>query len=102
MNATVDFIENSKKDVLLIPTKAILTSGEKSFVLVKESKQAEPAQKEVTVGIADGQNTEILSGITSTDIILMKPENYKLPELKAGSNPFLPKMPSRKKNSSLP
>lgn len=101
MNATVDFVENSKKDILMIPTDAIFSSEGKSCVLVKMPEGLEPAQREIQVGIADAENTEIVAGLTSEDVVLLKSESYQLPTSTTGVNPFMPKMPTRQKNSAL-
>lgn len=101
MNATVDLLESSKKHVLLVPTEAISAEEGKHFVLLKVSGSPEPVAREIEIGIADSENTEIVSGLTSEDTVMMKSEEYQLPESTTGTNPFMPKMPTRQKNSAL-
>ncbi|MCG2713474.1 MAG: efflux RND transporter periplasmic adaptor subunit, partial [Candidatus Omnitrophica bacterium] len=49
MNTTIDFIENSKEDILLIPVEAVYKDKEESFVLIKKEGQSELTQQPVKV-----------------------------------------------------
>ncbi len=104
MNATVDFIVNAKEDVLLVPVEAVRKEGAKSYVLVKQSGEKDPVQRYVELGITDDQNYEVLAGLTANDILIVTTKKYVFPSSQGtiGSNPFLPKMPSRKKNQGGP
>ncbi|MCX5716293.1 MAG: efflux RND transporter periplasmic adaptor subunit [Candidatus Omnitrophica bacterium] len=75
MNATVDFIEQSKENTLLIPADA---------------DHKEKTKVPVTLGMSDDKNIEVLSGITANDKIILKTKKYNLPKSTTGTNPFLP------------
>lgn len=94
MNATVDFIDQNKENILVIPLAAIIKEKGNEYVLVKQDDNSEPVKTRVTIGMSDDKNVEVLSGITSNDKIFLKMKKYSLPQGDAGSNPF---MPGRKK-----
>lgn len=80
---------------LLVPTEAVITSGKRSVVLVAGADNSmRPA--EVTVGRASGDDTEILSGLTegqkvvvSGQFLIDSEANLKnvLPKFSAGAPP---------------
>jgi hypothetical protein len=62
-------IEQQKQDVLVVPNQAVKTQGTTSTVLVKTSIGTETRQ--VTIGLKDYQNTEIVSGLSQGDVVLI-------------------------------
>jgi len=90
MNATVDFIEQSKENILLISSEAVYREKEEAYVLVKQNNGTEPLRARVNLGISDDKNVEVLSGITEKDRILIKSRKYSIPKNTAGTNPFMP------------
>lgn len=61
MTATAEVIIERRDDVLLIPNKAIRGTLENPKVLVLVDEQVE--EREITLGLTDGKNTEVLSGL---------------------------------------
>ncbi|MEI7558515.1 MAG: hypothetical protein WCJ45_07105 [bacterium] len=55
MSANVNVIVDHKDNILLIPTIAIQTSGDNTFVWTQQGT------KDISLGITDGTQTEILS-----------------------------------------
>lgn len=98
MNATVDFIVESKKDILLVPADAVYKEENTHYVLLKQEGSQNPVKRVVELGITDDKNYEVLSGVTAGDTILLTTKKYVFTSNgnSAGSNPFLPKMPTRK------
>ncbi|MFA6378733.1 MAG: efflux RND transporter periplasmic adaptor subunit [Candidatus Omnitrophota bacterium] len=94
MNTTVDFVEQSRENVLLIPSEAVAQEGKDTYVLVQQGDVAEPLRVLVSLGISDDKNSEVLSGITQNDTLIVKTKKYRIPKDSTGKNPF---MPSRKK-----
>jgi macrolide-specific efflux system membrane fusion protein len=90
MNASVDFIVQDKKDILIIPVDAVYKNGE-SFVYLKQPNGKEPVKARVELGITDDKNVEVISGINENNRIIVKSKKYSLPKASAaGSNPFMP------------
>lgn len=57
-----------KKDVLVIPRRAVLFKQNKTYVFVLNRNQA--SQREVTLGITEEDQVEVLSGLTEGDVIV--------------------------------
>lgn len=75
-SANADLIIREKKDVLTIPERLVIfeDGGQKTFVeLPGATPEAEPRKVEVKLGISDGLNVEILSGISKTDKVVERP-----------------------------
>ncbi len=89
MNATVDFITQSKENALLIPGEAVGGEKEGSYVLIKQANGAQ-VKTAVKLGISDDKNVEVLSGVSEGDKIIVKSKKYTLPKSATGTNPFLP------------
>jgi Cu(I)/Ag(I) efflux system membrane fusion protein len=62
MFATVNFSPEARKDVLLVPTEAVIQTGKRSVVLVVQS-EGRFAPVEVEVGLDSQGRTEIRSGL---------------------------------------
>jgi macrolide-specific efflux system membrane fusion protein len=90
MNTTVDFIEQSRDSVLLVPSEAIVQEGKEAYVLVKQNESVEPLRVRVSLGISDDKDVEILSGITKNDTLIVKTKKYSIPKDTSGKNPFMP------------
>ena len=85
-----DFIGQDKDNILLLPVEAIKNEKGDSYVLVKNNGK-EPVRTRVTVGVSDGKNIEIVSGVTEGEIIILKVKKYSLPKNSAETNPFMPR-----------
>jgi len=90
MNANVDFIEQEKENILLIPKEAIYKENGDNYVLIKQNNAKEPFKRQVMLGISDDKNVEVISGITENDRIILKTKRYSLPKSTTGKNPFMP------------
>jgi len=90
MNASIDFIDQSNDNALLIPAEAVYKEKDVSYVLVKQGEDAQPVRAAVKLGISDDKNVEVLSGITKDDKIIIKSKMYSLPKNTRGKNPFMP------------
>lgn len=90
MNATVNFIESGKENILLLPLDAVTRRKGGSFVYVKGAGEKEYIEREAEFGISDDKNVEIIKGISADDTVVMKMKKYELPRSDAGTNPFMP------------
>jgi len=91
MNATVDFIDQDKEDILLIPVDALTREKDGDYVFLRQEGSAEPVKTPVKLGISDDRNVEVVSGLSKDDRIVTKSKKYVLPKSgSTGSNPFLP------------
>ncbi|MDD4953913.1 MAG: efflux RND transporter periplasmic adaptor subunit [Candidatus Omnitrophica bacterium] len=91
MNATVNFIENSRENTLVLPSQAIINTKDGAYVLVKQADGQAPAERAVKTGLSDDKNTEIISGVGQNDTVIIKGKKYTLPtSSENGTNPFMP------------
>ncbi len=97
MNTTINFIENSKENILIIPVEAAYKNKEESFVLIKKENQAQPISQAVKLGITDDKNIEVISGAEEKDILIIKNKKFVLPKSDIGSSPFTPFGPRKEK-----
>jgi len=70
MTATVTFLIAAKDDVLRVPSHALHDDDGSKFVLVSDAKGASREQA-VETGLSDGRQTEILSGLSEGDKVLI-------------------------------
>jgi HlyD family secretion protein len=75
-SANADVIIREKKDVLVLPERLVTfeDGGKKTFVeLPGGTPKAEPKKVDVKVGISDGLNIEIVSGLKKGDKVVERP-----------------------------
>jgi len=69
MSATAEVIIERRDDVLLIPNRAIRGTLQNPTVVVLVDEQVE--EREITLGLTDGINTEILSGLEEGEKVVL-------------------------------
>ena len=69
MSATAEVIIERRDDVLMIPNRAIRGTLENPKVLVLVDEQEE--EREITLGLTDGINTEVLSGLEEEEKVIL-------------------------------
>ena len=77
-SADVEVLIDSRKDVLAIPTKAILGRGAERYVYVAQNGRA--TKHKVTLGLRNTDRAEILEGLTQGDFVLFPSENTEIVE----------------------
>jgi macrolide-specific efflux system membrane fusion protein len=84
MTANVEFLIESRKDVLVIPRSAVKQRRGKEFVMVLSGK---PTPREIETGLSEGRMIEVVSGLEEgEEIVLMggKKEMHKPNALRRG------------------
>jgi len=69
MTATAEVVIERRDDVLFIPNRALRGSWENPWVLVLVDEQVE--EREITLGLTDGINTEVLSGLEEGEKVVL-------------------------------
>jgi HlyD family secretion protein len=72
MTAIVELVTAEKKGALLIPNSAILPKGSGRVVQVPDGANA-TKEVDITIGISDGVQTEVLTGLTEGQEIISTP-----------------------------
>lgn len=89
MSVTVELPDKLSEDVITLPFSAVRYDGNKTFVLVRE-KASRRIEREVEIGMTDGDSVEIVSGLTMEDKVLMPEHPGQALQRTSGVNPFLP------------
>jgi multidrug efflux pump subunit AcrA (membrane-fusion protein) len=74
-SANLSIATGEKKDVLAVPTSAVMTNGTQSFVQVLSG--GKPVDKPVKVGVVGGIYTQVVSGLTQGEAVILA--NYATP-----------------------
>lgn len=74
MFADVTIVTEKYDDMLCVPTKAIITENDKSYIYVANGGNA--VKKEVTLGVSDEENTQILTGVAEGESVVVKGKEY--------------------------
>jgi membrane fusion protein, macrolide-specific efflux system len=98
MSASVDFIQDEREDVLLLPAQAVQRSGRREGVVMVPGPgpqgAAKPVSRTVKLGLMTAEQVEIESGLEEGDTVLQS--SAQLPRAEAmGSNPFAPQRQQR-------
>jgi HlyD family secretion protein len=80
MSADTEIVVETVQDALVIESQAVVDRDGKKFVYVKDGDRA--ALREVTVGLSDWTHTQVLSGLSPEDVVIVNPD---VPGLKAGA-----------------
>jgi len=68
MSATANILTNVRPDVLLVPSAAVKTQGNSSYVQILENGQ--PKKQDVQIGLSNDTSTEIISGLNEGDSVV--------------------------------
>lgn len=72
MSTNVEITTNSKQNVLMVSNSAIKTRSDVSYVEVLDKDINQTSRKNVETGISDDTMTEIISGLSEGDIVILK------------------------------
>jgi HlyD family secretion protein len=75
-SANADVVIREKNDILLIPERLVIfeDDGAKSFVeMPGEVPEAEPKKVAIEVGLSDGLNVEVISGVKEGEKVVQRP-----------------------------
>lgn len=77
-SADVEIVTDTRKDVLALPSRAVLGRSDKRYVYLIEAGKLR--KKPVTVGLLNFDFTEVLSGISEADRVVKPSESVALSE----------------------
>jgi HlyD family secretion protein len=70
MGATVNIATIEKKDVLRVPSRAIKAAGSQKIVVLQDGNETRNVI--VETGLSDGNNTEIISGVSEGAVVVLE------------------------------
>lgn len=88
MTGSVSIIYEQRDDVLLLPNRAIRTVGRSRVVDILEA-DGTTRQQVVQTGVANDQNTEIVSGVVDGDQVLIRSTTTRPTNVPGGAVPVL-------------
>jgi macrolide-specific efflux system membrane fusion protein len=89
MTANVTFILQKKEDIITVPNEAIKSSKNNTTVTIK-MPDGKSIEKKIQLGISDGKRTEVISGISDSETVLIPEMNSKTSKGNNTANPFNP------------
>lgn len=89
MSANINIIDNIKKKALLIPNDALITENEQEYILIA-GKDQKHEKRLIKTGLTDEQNTEIISGLSEKEKIVIIQKKFIAPDTNKNSSPFMP------------
>lgn len=78
MTANLEIVYAQQNNALLVPTSALLPKGA-GYAVQVPGADGQPEEVEVTVGLSDGTNSEILSGLSEGQQIIATPNQGGAP-----------------------
>jgi len=73
-SANADVVIREKTDIVLLPERLVLFEDDSTFVeLPGSGPEAEPRKVAVELGLSDGLNVEIVSGLAAGDEVVQRP-----------------------------
>lgn len=69
LTASVTIVSKQAENVLLVPVKALKSLGNQQYSVTVVGSDGKQTQKTVTVGLNDGTNAEITSGLTEGELV---------------------------------
>lgn len=76
MFATVTLSIDSTENAIVIPNDALLVDGEDYYVYVVSSDETKAERRNITVGIENDDNTEVITGLSAGDQLIISGQDY--------------------------
>lgn len=70
LGAEIEIVNGTATDAVVVPVSAVLGSAQTGKVWVVPTEGAEPEEREVALGLTDGVNVEVTSGLAAGDQVL--------------------------------
>ena len=90
MSANVEVVEKKREGAILIPVEAINRDQGKTYVKVRKKPENTVENRIVETGLSDEKSMEIVTGLTTADILIVQDQIYSLKKKPSGTNPFFP------------
>jgi HlyD family secretion protein len=73
-SANANVIIQEKEDILILPERLVIFEDEQAFVeLPPAQEDGEPERREVTIGLSDGLNVEVIAGLEEGSQVVERP-----------------------------
>lgn len=101
MTANVKVRISADRKALLVPTSSVILNDSGSTAVIVSVENEKPVYKDVKIGVMNGDNTEIVSGLQEGNIVYSRSSAY-VPQKaeQTGSNPLMPNRPKKSNSTS--
>lgn len=93
MTANIKVRISSREKVLLVPAAAVTTDAQGETAVIAALKDGKPVYKRVETGQNEGDQVEIVSGLSDGDKVLYSAGGYTPQKDSSGKNPLMPSRP---------
>ncbi len=90
MSANVEVVEKKREGAILIPVEAINRDQGITYVKVRKKPENTIEERVVEIGLSDEKSVEVVSGLTTEDILIVQDNIVSLKKKPTGTNPFFP------------
>ena len=90
MSTNVEVVEKKREGVILIPVEAINQHEGIEYVKVIKKPGNSIEERVVEIGLSDEKSVEVVSGLTTEDILIVQDKIVSLKKKSTGTNPFFP------------
>ena len=90
MSANVEVVEKKREGAIFIPVEAINRDQDITYVKVIKKPENTIEERVVEIGLSDEKSVEIVSGLTTEDILIVQDKIVSLKKKPTGTNPFFP------------
>lgn len=99
MSATINFIREEKKDVLMLPIKAIKKLSDRAYIFKNDPATGKPTAVQIKTGLENTSHVEIISGLKEGDKVVV-PDKKMIADLEAKTShgPHGPMNPFQRRN----
>jgi macrolide-specific efflux system membrane fusion protein len=94
MSANIKINISERKNILLLPAKAVSTGPNGETVVIKELKDGVPVYARVGTGQNEGDQVEITSGLEAGEKVFYPAKTYTPQVDSSGKNPLMPSRPN--------
>ncbi|MDO8804821.1 MAG: efflux RND transporter periplasmic adaptor subunit [Elusimicrobiota bacterium] len=94
MTANIKIQISERKDVLLLPARAVTTNPQGETAVIKELKDGQPVYSKVETGQNEGDQVEIVSGLDAGETVYFQRKRYSAQVDSSGKNPLMPARPA--------
>ena len=91
MNASIEIIQAERKNVLIVPSEAVMEEDGQAYIMVKTNDKTRPEKRAVKTGMVTSDKIEITEGLEESETLLVF-GGISETRSEAPKNPLMPQM----------
>jgi membrane fusion protein, macrolide-specific efflux system len=77
MSATMEAVSQKRENAVQLPADAITYKNNEAYVTIRKGTTEETEMRKIKAGITSGRYTEIISGLTEKDLVVVQQQTYE-------------------------